>query len=65
MEVSVQLHAPAALPAGNSHQYPLHRRLGGPQTRAGRCEEEKNLLAVPVTEPQFLCRLPAARRYTD
>jgi hypothetical protein len=27
MEVSVQLHAPAALPQGRGSGYPLHRRL--------------------------------------
>jgi len=31
MEVSVQLHAPAALPAGWQPQCPLDMRLGGPQ----------------------------------
>jgi hypothetical protein len=29
---------------GNSLQYPLDRRLGGPQSRSGRCWEEENLL---------------------
>jgi hypothetical protein len=29
MEVSDQLHAPAALPQGKSLLYPLDRRLGG------------------------------------
>jgi hypothetical protein len=38
MEVSGQLHKPAALP-----QVPLNRRLGGPQKQSGRREEEKNL----------------------
>jgi len=31
MEVSGQLNAPAALPPGKSHRYPLDRRLGGLQ----------------------------------
>jgi hypothetical protein len=35
MGVGVQRHAPAALPPGKT-QYPLYRRLGGPQERSGR-----------------------------
>jgi hypothetical protein len=42
LEVSDQLHAPAALPQGKSPWYPLDRRLGGPQSRSGRGGEEKN-----------------------
>jgi hypothetical protein len=45
MEVSGQLHAPAALPPGKSPWYPLDRRLGGPQSRSGRGVGQ-NLLAV-------------------
>jgi hypothetical protein len=43
MEVSGQLHAPAALPQGKSPCCPLDRRLGGPQSRSGRGGEEKNI----------------------
>jgi len=32
MEVSSQLHTPAALPQEKSLQYPLGRRLGGPKS---------------------------------
>jgi hypothetical protein len=53
MEVSGQLHAPAALPPGKSPWYPLDRRLGGPQSRSGRGGEEKNFLLPPGTEPFF------------
>jgi hypothetical protein len=42
MEVSGQLHAPAALPQEKSSRYPLDKRLGGPQSRSGRAGEEKN-----------------------
>jgi hypothetical protein len=42
MEVSGQLHAPAALLQGMTLRYPLDRRLGGPQSRSGRGGEEKN-----------------------
>jgi hypothetical protein len=44
MEVSRQLHAPAALPPGNEPWYPLDRRLGGPQS-----------LLLPF--PEFLVRV--------
>jgi hypothetical protein len=33
-------------PRGNSPQYPLVRRLGGPKSWCGHCEEEKNLLPL-------------------
>jgi hypothetical protein len=37
MEVSGQLHAPAALPTvKETLWYPLHSRLGGPHSRPGR-----------------------------
>jgi hypothetical protein len=51
MEVSGgQLHASAALPQGESPRYPLHKRLGGPQSRSGRDGEEKNSHSPPVIE---------------
>jgi hypothetical protein len=51
MEVSGQLHAPAALPQGKSLWYPLDRRLGGTQSRSGRGSEEKNSQPPPGIEP--------------
>jgi hypothetical protein len=42
MEVSAQLHAPAAFSQGNSPWYSLDRKLGGSQSRSGRGGEEKN-----------------------
>jgi len=42
MEVSGQLHTPAALPPVKDPSYPLDRSLGGPQSRSGRGGEEKN-----------------------
>jgi hypothetical protein len=36
--VGGQHHAPAALPPGRT-QYPLYRRLGGPQGRSGRAQK--------------------------
>jgi hypothetical protein len=42
MEVSDQLHAPAALLPGKEPLVLLDRGLGGPQSRSGRGGEEKN-----------------------
>jgi hypothetical protein len=42
MEVSGQLHVPAALPQGKSPWFPLDRRMGGPQSRSKHDDEEKN-----------------------
>jgi hypothetical protein len=44
LEVSGQLHAPAALPPGKSPRYQFYRRLGGPQSRSGRYGEVKIFL---------------------
>jgi hypothetical protein len=52
MEISGQLHAPAAL-------HPGTHWMGGSQCRSARCGEEKNV-ALPGIEPG-----PVARRYTD
>jgi len=59
MGLDGQLHAPAALPLGET-RYPLCRRLGGTQDRSGRVRK--------VSPPQgFDNRTvqPVARRYTD
>jgi hypothetical protein len=45
MDVSGQVHVPAALP-----QYPLDRRLGRPQSRFGRGGKEKKSQPVPGIE---------------
>jgi hypothetical protein len=50
MEVSGQLHAPAAYPHGKSPWYPLDRRLGGLQSRSGSDGEEKNSQPPPRIE---------------
>jgi hypothetical protein len=52
MEVSGQLHAPAALPPGEEPLIP--RRLGGPQSRSGRCGEEKNSHPLQGLEPPIV-----------
>jgi hypothetical protein len=42
-------------PRGKSPQYPLGRRLGGPQSRPGRCVEKQNLARTgtrtPISQP--------------
>jgi hypothetical protein len=62
MEVSCQLHAPAALPPGKEPRYPLYGRLGGPQSRSGRSGEKKNSQPLSGLEPQII--QPVAQRYT-
>jgi hypothetical protein len=42
--------------------HPLNRRLGGPQSRSGRCGEEKNLALAVNQTPAIQ---PVSRRYTD
>jgi hypothetical protein len=56
MEVSGQLHAPAALPPGKETLVPMDRRLGGPQSRSGRGGEEKNSQPSPEIELYNLYR---------
>jgi hypothetical protein len=53
LEVSGQLHAPAALLPGKSSRYPFYRRLGGPQSRSGRYGEVKlfNLRGLELPPP--------------
>jgi hypothetical protein len=59
MGVEDQHHAPAALPLRKT-QYPLYRRLGGPQGRYGRVRKISPL-------PGFIPRTvqPVASSYTD
>jgi hypothetical protein len=49
-------------PRERDRQYPLDRRLGGPQSRSGHGGEEKNPHAVPGLEPPIT--LLVAQRYT-
>jgi len=49
--VSGQLHAPAALPQGDSPWYPLDRRLAVPQICSGCGGEEKNSQLLLGIEP--------------
>jgi hypothetical protein len=65
LEVSGQLHAPAALPLGKSPRYPFYRRLGGPQSRSGRYGEDKILDRSGTRTPAPSVIEPVASRYTD
>jgi len=57
--VGGQRHAPAALPSGKT-QYPLYRRLGGPQGRSGQVRKSRPPLGF---DPRTV--RPLASRYTD
>jgi hypothetical protein len=63
MEVSGQLHAPAALPLGKEPWYTLDMGLGRPQSRYGHGNEEKNSQPPPGLEPPITP--PVVSRYTD
>jgi hypothetical protein len=62
MQVSGQLHGPAALLQRGNPWYPLHRRLGGPQSQSGRGGDEKNSQPLPGIEIPII--QPVAQRYT-
>ena len=57
MEISGQHHAPAALPPGNEHRYPLNRRQGGLQSHSGSPEGAKKKING--------CRRPAGAEVRD
>jgi hypothetical protein len=59
MEVSGQLHSPAAFSPRKEPPYPSDRRLGGPQSR---CVEEKNIAPAGNRIPALQ---PLGRRYAD
>jgi len=52
MEVSGQLHVPVALLPGKQPQYPLDRRMVGPQSSSGHGVKEKNSQPPPEIELQ-------------
>ena len=59
MGVGGQHHAPAALPSWKT-QYPLYRRLGGPQGRSGRVRK----ISLPLGfDPRTV--QPVVSRYAD
>jgi hypothetical protein len=48
MEMSGYIHAPDALPMGKDPRYPLHRRLGGPQSRSESGVKKKKVPSLPL-----------------
>jgi hypothetical protein len=44
---------PTALSPGKELPVPIGERLGGPQSRSGRCGEEKNLSPIVIEELKF------------
>jgi hypothetical protein len=36
---------------GNCFEYPLAKRLCGPQSQSGHCEEERNVFTLPGIKP--------------
>jgi hypothetical protein len=54
MEVSGQLHSPAALTPGKESLVPLDRRLGGTQSRCEGGNEGKNFQPLPGLEPPII-----------
>jgi hypothetical protein len=63
MEMSGQLHVPAALPQGKSPWYPLDRKLGGPQNRSGQRGVEKNSQPLSGLETPIIQAV--GQRYTN
>jgi hypothetical protein len=58
MEVSGQLYASSAFhPGGRAPGNHGIRRLGGPQSRSGRCGEEKNHVLLGIEPSPSLFRL--------
>jgi len=39
---------------GKNSQYPLNRKLDGPQSRSGQFREEKNFLLLETFEPRII-----------
>jgi hypothetical protein len=60
MEVSGQLHVPAALLLEKDPRYPLDRRLGGPQSWSGHGGEEKTSQSCRESNPRTPVVLPVA-----
>jgi hypothetical protein len=65
MELSGQLHAPAALLPGKEPLVPIDRRLSGLQNRSGRGGEEKNSEPCWDSNPDHPIVRPVVSHYTD
>jgi hypothetical protein len=53
MEVSGQLHPPAALLSRKESRYPLDRRLSWAYSQSGRGGEQNMYRLLPVVEPRL------------
>jgi hypothetical protein len=62
--MSGQFHVPAALPPGKSPPYPLHEKLGEPQSRSGPFGEETILHPTETRTLNPSVIQPVACRYT-
>jgi hypothetical protein len=63
MEVSGQLHVPAALPTGKEPLIPTDRRLGGPQNQSRLGGEEKEFHPLSGLESPIIQLV--TQRYTN
>jgi hypothetical protein len=63
MEVSGQLHAPPTLFPGDEGARPLHRGVGGPQSRPRHFGEERHVFLLPKFE--LLTVQPVGSPYTN
>jgi hypothetical protein len=62
MDVSGQIHDPAALPPGKGHLVPFGQEVGWPHSRSGRSGGEKNY--QPLSEREIPIIQLEAQRYT-
>jgi hypothetical protein len=65
MEVSGQLHAPAALAPGKETLIPIRQEKGGPQSRSWRVVNRKIPSPRRESNPRTPIVQPVAQRYTD
>jgi hypothetical protein len=52
--IKVSGQRPGRFTPGKEPQYPLYRRLGGPQVGSGRFKEQKNPFLLPGFEPRAI-----------
>ena len=65
MDVSVQLHAPAALPGGKGNQYSFNGELRRPQGLSGRFGEQKNPFPLQAFASRFLVFVPFVAQHAQ
>jgi hypothetical protein len=52
-------------PSGKSPRYPLHLRLGGPQSRSGRGDEEKHFQEVGYTNTRVYPKVSGLATWSE